>query len=451
MTVVYVRVFPIFAAKQFGLKNRSVFVQYDIQPTIKNYTMAKIQKMITRNYCGVSFAAILDKRFSLADGRYNVSVRITHKYRRYYVLSGTTMTENEYDRSVSAKHGEWYSRRVDVERVFDRVYDIGRQMIDYGSFAFGAIKDRMNGGGGMMLSEVYEMRIGELRKENRIGTMSTYVSSLRKWLDVIGDVKMMELDATLIGRFVDRCSEDNSNSTIGIYLRCLRAIVNYAIYLDIIPQSRYPFSKSKYDRLVKIPATAKRDDRFLSIDDILNVDALDKTDTERWCWSMWMFSYLCGGMNLADIGCLRSENIVGNTITFSRKKTRKTTTNQAKITIPITDRINAIMKEYANSEGLLFPLITRSERDEQKVKSAVKDCSKKIGKYVTRLCERAGVKGATMTHARHSFKTNMMRKGVPERYTEMAMGHSMQDVGSFYVGGFTIEQMVEFHNRLLEK
>lgn len=139
-------------------------------------------------------------------------------------------------------------------------------------------------------------------------------------------------------------SNKKSRTTVGIYLRPLRAIFNTAIEEKVIEQEIYPFGKRKYN----IPAP-KGTKKALSKDQLKKLFVEEPfTPEQKKAKAFWFFSYACNGMNLKDLVNLRYKNITGDIIIFRRAKTFNTNKSQAPVTVYMNEFINSVIEEYGN-------------------------------------------------------------------------------------------------------
>ena len=113
-----------------------------------------------------------------------------------------------------------------------------------------------------------------------------------------------------------------------------------------------------------------------------------------------------------------------------------------------------ILTRYAekSSRGtLVFPFILSGEKDPGRTIKRIDEWNKRIGKRMKEICKAVGIEAeVTMTWARHSFKTNLMRKNVPAFYTEQAMGHVDNSVADNYTALCTPEMRMKYNSLLLE-
>ena len=133
----------------------------------------------------------------------------------------------------------------------------------------------------------------------------------------------------------------NSISTVGIYLRSLRAIYN----LQNIDKSVYPFGngKNKYS----IP-TSKNTKKALTVEEIANVynyEAEPKSSKEM-AKDYWLFLYLCNGMNVKDFCLLKWENIEKDMLTYKRAKTERSQKQSKRISVALKPETLDIINKW---------------------------------------------------------------------------------------------------------
>ena len=83
-------------------------------------------------------------------------------------------------------------------------------------------------------------------------------------------------------------------------MRSLRCVMNDAIGYGVMRPVDSPFRSGKY----RIPAATKRR-MALSKDDIIAIRNWKGDDRSEYWRDMWLFSYLCNGINFRDMLFLR--------------------------------------------------------------------------------------------------------------------------------------------------
>ena len=426
--------------------------------------MAKIQRNLKESIvCGVFFALMLDKRFKKADGKYNVSVRVTNDYRRQYIATGVTATEEEFDKMLRANKGEWFEVRKKSEAVFDRVLDAASALIDANEFSFSALHGKISRKTSFStLLGIGRNKVDELGREGKIKTAEVYRNALSKIGELCGDVELVELDVSYMQKFIRKMKEEGlSDTTVSIYLRALRALCNYAIENEIMTERNYPFSRTGHDKSkARIPKGSKRIGFFLDIADVTKLYLYETDDPrKREAVDLWLFSYLANGMNFIDMAFLRYGDEYfsthGRELDFIRKKTESTTNSTIVIKIPVTAMLRNVMDRIAarsERNALVLPQIVNGHvGDARRIVSVIAQKAKTVNKYLRIACMELGIdESCSMTWARHSFKTNLIRKGVPDYYTEQAMGHADDSVGSHYVAMFSLEDRMKYNSMLID-
>ncbi|MBD0331202.1 MAG: phage integrase SAM-like domain-containing protein [Chitinophagaceae bacterium] len=118
---------------------------------------------------------------------------------------------------------------------------------DYSPFVerFSIFKDDHSRPG--TISITYFAYIKMLLREGRIGTAVSYHCSYQSIKKFRGNVRFSEITVSYLRQY-EQWAKDNqiSKSTIGIYLRSLRAVFNEAINEKIIGREKYPFGRKKY-------------------------------------------------------------------------------------------------------------------------------------------------------------------------------------------------------------
>ena len=229
-------------------------------------------------------------------------------------------------------------------------------------------------------------------------------------------------------------------STIGIYLRQIRAICNYAVSKKYILPEKYPFKN------FTVPA-AQKNKRALSDKDIKTLIEY-KSDIPEWqkAVDFWTFSYLGNGMNFKDIALLKYTNIQGDNLKFYRSKTKKTNKSEQKeINIFMLPRLREIIQVWGNpketGKEYIFPIINEKMNIREQY-DTIAQFIKTTNKYLKRVTEALEWKFVVTTYyARHSFATHLMRAGSSVPFISGALGHSSIPTTENYLGSFTDESV----------
>ncbi|RYD54889.1 MAG: integrase [Sphingobacteriales bacterium] len=330
----------------------------------------------------------------------------------------------------------------------------------------------------------YKEYIAELREQGNIGTADNYRLSLRSLLMYqahrlkkvidLSQAKTREdnIEAALkvvpILPFADitpkylngyetwMLQNGSSRTTVGIYLRPLRAIFNKAIAVKDIPDDMYPFGKRQY----VIPAGRKvKKDLTQDAIKILFAHQVTAGSPQERARAFWFFSYFTNGLNVADICNLDWGQIKGDTITFYRTKTINTTKDNAK---PIIASLNYytrwVIESYGNPparKGYVFPVLS-DRMDEEGKLIARRKFVRYINQHIKAVAKAAGIMGEggdkidlSTNWARHSFTTHAIQSGESKALIQQSLGHKSMQTTEIYFGGFQNETVSNLSNKLL--
>lgn len=174
-----------------------------------------------------------------------------------------------------------------------------------------------------VFDSVCKTYIEGLRNNYQFGTASSYRTAFNALKRFKKNLNFEHITKEFLQCFENwMISEGKSISTVGIYLRPLRVIMNVAKDGQLIRAEDYPFGKRKY-----VIPTGRNIKKALDIQQIKQIfeyptmtgTAIDKAK------DFWILSYLCNGINFMDIAQLKWRNVDGGAIHFIREKTRRTT------------------------------------------------------------------------------------------------------------------------------
>ena len=292
--------------------------------------------------------------------------------------------------------------------------------------------------------------IERLKKRKSIGTATSYQTALNSLLSYKKNLRLSEIDEDFLNDYETALlAKKKSETTIGIYLRSLRAVFNFAIDKEVVHPKKYPFKKYT----IPAPRSTKK---ALKKNDVKKIFSYETEDTAREkALDFWKFSFLCNGMNFKDIALLKNEDFKGDFIEFRRSKTRRTTkSGNMPIRIPMNDMSKAILRKYRgkglNPKDPIFPIITKS-MDEVQIDKAVENFIQITNKWLKRIGTELELPLKFTTYvARHSFATIQKNNGLSREYLKESLGHSSIATTERYLSSFEDEDVVEMHRKLLE-
>lgn len=416
-------------------------------------------------------SAILDTRSEKADHTFPVKLRVTYKREQKYYSIGLSLPKAAF--KIKPK-GDPAEIRAALLKAFkkakaDKPVGIYRDDFTYirsaeakadviieslPEFTFELFERHYfsSGSGRENVYAAYDQCIEQLRKEGRIGSAIAYGCSLQSLKKHSGKVslKFSHIDQEFLQEYESKMiAQGNSLTTVGIYLRCLRSLFNDAISTGTVKQEFYPFGKRKY-QIPKSKGTKKA--LLLSEVEKLYLHQ-DIHGNERRSLDLWLFSYLCNGMNIHDIARLKFKDISDGKITFIRTKTEHTTRKNLKsIRVSINSRMQEIIDQWKTEEefpgnyvfGILSPGDSPTE-EKKKVALTVKT----INQHMKRIAQELGITKPVLTYtARHSWATVLKRKGYSTAVISEGLGHTSELTTQAYLDSFEDDTLIEISNSI---
>jgi integrase len=299
----------------------------------------------------------------------------------------------------------------------------------------------------------YRHYIERLIREERISTAVNYHCSWVSLKKFSGNVPFVSVTPAFLLAYEQKMKgEGMTKSTLGFYLRALRAVYNEAVEEGLVRKDKtYPFGKRKY----QIPSSrkVKKALQLSEVEKIYYLSEEQLTQTEQRCRAYWLFSYFGNGMNPKDIAFLRYSNIYEDYLVFERAKTERSTREDPKpITVYLTEDMKAIIERWGNRPVLpssyIFPILEegitplRQYTLIRNLVHLINDCMQVVAKA-------AGIdKKATTYVARHTFSTVLKRSGASTESIQEALGHTNIRTTESYLDSFDRDTKRELAGRL---
>lgn len=233
---------------------------------------------------------------------------------------------------------------------------------------------------------------------------------------------------------------------MSLMFRTLRSAYNKAIESKCARKSDYPFDEykiNKFDTKTQKRAIAKKEVLKFTKE----VGNIGKRQYVQLSKDIFMFSYLCGGINFTDIANLTKENIIeGKRLHYIRQKTGKF------IKLGLSDEAMQIIERYANeSKGYLFPILNiKIHKTPLQKQNRIHKILGKVNINLKLIAAQLGIEGNLTTYvARHSFASVLKKSGVNIALISEALGHSDLATTQIYLDSFDNEQVDEAMKKLL--
>ncbi|MCL8008790.1 site-specific integrase, partial [Gelidibacter japonicus] len=213
-------------------------------------------------------------------------------------------------------------------------------------------------------------------------------------------------------------SRGGSDGGIGVRMRAIRAIYNFAIERKIAKEQDYPFKVYKVSKL-----KGKNLKKALTMEEVLKIRDLDLEENPSLVntRNYFIFSFYTRGMNFTDMMKLEWKDIDQDKIYYTRSKTKGNF--QIKIVLPVQE-ILSHYKQFSKGTKYVFPILLKnslmpSQIENRKHKVLLR-YNKEL-KEIAKICEIN--KPISSYVARHSFANCLKQKGVATDIISESMGH----------------------------
>ncbi|KAA6314469.1 hypothetical protein EZS27_034918 [termite gut metagenome] len=176
------------------------------------------------------------------------------------------------------------------------------------------------------IKEAMSERISRLEKEKRDGTAEQYAFTLKRILNIIGDVTLESISPVTVKKLIEGMERKKlSNATINTSLAHLKACINEAIDDGFVKYELNPFTKVKglKPNIRRIDITPEEFNKIKNYQPNEKGLVLAK--------DLFLLSFYLGGINLVDL--LKVE-LHGDTLSYVRQKTENKSNHSITFNIP---------------------------------------------------------------------------------------------------------------------
>ncbi|NEW85369.1 MAG: tyrosine-type recombinase/integrase [Mariniphaga sp.] len=400
--------------------------------------------MFNYSHNGITVASILDTRRGTKDSNFPVKIRVTFFRVRKYYSTGKSLSVAEWEKLPTTKSHVWSETKSDIQISFDKVKEIVQALESETAFSFDALNSRLGKCVNDSLNTAFYAKITNLEKEERPGTQIYYSTALKSFEKFAGaNIQFQDINSDwLKGYEKEMLKDGRSYTTIGMYMRAMRAILNEAKRAGTIKENQYPFGRDKYE----IPTGSGRK-LALTLPQIKSI--ITYTDgnqtTERYR-DLWFFSYLCNGINFTDLVRLKYADIRNGEISYLRAKTLRTSKVKKEIQAILTPEMAAIIKRWGNPimepDRFIFPYLVGNETPmEAKTKSH--ELIRRTNKRLKEIGTALKIDSLSTYSARHSFATVLKRSGANIAFISESLGHADQKTTENYLASFEKEERIK--------
>ncbi len=385
-----------------------------------------------------STAIFINKYFPNAKGLCSISVKVTFDRKRRYYPTPLSLTLPDFEKSQGIKpRNEFKEIALQLQAYEKKAADTIAKLpiFTWELFERNYFTNRSLRGS---IENAFSEIVKTLALEGRAGTSESYQCAQHSLKKFSPKATFADITPDFLKKYEKwMLNNEKSVTTVGIYLRNLRALINNAINDGMLIKELYPFGKKKYE----IP-TGNNIKKALSLKDISMIYHYQPppgSTTEK-LKDFWVFLYLCNGINVKDFCLLKHKDINDDIIEFQRAKTARTKRKVEPIRVTLLDDMKRIIEKWGNSpedkNDYVFPVLSK-ESTPKGERDHIKLITKLINKHMKSVADALNINSNVTTYvARHSYATVLKRSGASTEFIGEALGHSNVRTTQAYLSSF---------------
>lgn len=301
----------------------------------------------------------------------------------------------------------------------------------------------------LTVSMFWNEKIEDFIKAGRIGNSKSYQDTYNSFYKFQKNKSIVfrEITPALLDKYETFLrGNNNSNGGIGIKMRTIRALYNYAIKSGFVDEKYYPFKIYKISKFKVVgvkKALIRAEMKLMEAVDTGKYPHL--TNTRNYL----IFSYYMGGMNFVDLMKLKWENIQGDRILYIRSKTK------GRFSIKMQEPVKQIIDYYKSQKrttDYVFPILLKENLTPTQIDNRKHKTLRKFNKQLKEIAKIQGLEQNVTSYViRHSFATNLKFAGISTDVIGESMGHHDVSVTKAYLKEFKDDIIDDAMSKLLEE
>jgi site-specific recombinase XerD len=402
-----------------------------------------------------SLSVVCYKSKRLSNGESPLMLQVSKGGKRQYQSLGVSVNPKFWDFSKNKPKSNCPNREYILKLILNKQAELQQRMLELNAeqkeyTTTTLLHDKHRKFELKTVKQFYQELIEQYKANEKCGNRLIYKSSYNS-INVFTngnlEIPFSAIDVAWLNKYEKWLrSKGNKETTMSLMFRTLRSAYNKAIESKCARKSDYPFNDyriSKFDVSTEKRAIAKADVLKFSTD----VHSIGKQQYVQLSKDIFIFSYLCGGINFTDIANLTKDNIIeGKRLHYIRQKTGKL------IKLGLSEEALKIIKRYAvESKGYLFPILNAQlHKTPLQKQNRIHKMLGKVNKNLKLLAAQLGVEANLTTYvARHSFASVLKKSGVNIALISEALGHSDLTTTQIYLDSFDNEQIDNAMKNLL--
>jgi integrase/recombinase XerD len=404
----------------------------------------------------IKVAPILYTSKTLSSGDHPIMIRLTLKGKRKYIGLGVNCKASYWDEVSNLPSKKHPQQKELVILINDLVNKLNKKIyVAENANIVLTLEDLANtiidvdNAPTQLLSTFIEQLCEKLRIDGKHETCNIFRSTKNAWLSFFKKdcFSFDDINSNSIHDFEQSAvKRGNMPSTIFLYLRTLKTIINMAKRENICAPEYDPFQNYGFAKFRRI----KTRKRAISREDFRKIEELELDEKSRLFHSRnyFIFSFYAGGINFVDLAQLKWVNIEKKQLFYTRKKTNEL------INIPLVSqamKILEIYKRYSNckKQDYIFPILNQSHVTSQSISNRLNKVNHQINQDLQKIAETLQFDVKLTTYvARHTFATVLKNEGISVSIIGQALGHEDEKTTRIYLDSFGSDIMQQAFEKL---
>ena len=393
-----------------------------------------------------TISVVCYKSKTLSNGEYPLMLRICKDGKKKYQSLGISVLPRYWDFTRNKPKPNCPNKEYIQKIILDKQTELQQRMLEFNSeqkeyTTTTLLNDENKRFELKTVCQFYQELIEQCKNNNKCGNRLIYkgsYNSLKVFTKNQLDIPFSAIDISWLNKYEKWLrSKGNKETTMSLMFRTLRSAYNKAIKAKCARKSDYPFDEYKINKF-----DTKTQKRAIAKTEVLKftkeVDNIGKRQYVQLSKDIFIFSYLCGGINFTDIANLTKVNITNGRIHYIRQKTGKL------IKLGISEEAMQIIKKYeSESKGYLFPILNANiHKTPLQKQNRIHKMLGNVNKNLKLIAAQLNVDANMTTYvARHSFASVLKKSGVSIALISEALGHSDLSTTQVYLDSFDNEQI----------
>ena len=377
-----------------------------------------------------SIKLILRKHQLDHTGHCPLYIRIIKDRKTKFITAGVKLKETEWDelkQKVKKNHAN--SARMNAN-LAQKIADAEAQVADMErkikTVSVKKLKEAIKGKEVPNFFEYAYKRMENIKGSVSYSTYKAYSAAIKKFENYMGtkDVYFDDFSVTLLNDYKRHLSTSLKNglTTQRLSIIVLGTIFNHAIKEDIIPETMFPFKKLS----LKVENSKRLFLTKAKIVALTNLELPEGKKATMWR-DLFLFSIYAGGLRFSDVMDLKYSNYNKGEHKISKLIRKTGRTHQFKIGKVAIDILDKYIKENANHDDYVFPIIENKNGYEKnaEIRYYITAKNNKLANWhLKKLGEKMELSFPLSFHlSRHTFATNALNNGMRIEHVSKLMDH----------------------------